>query len=465
MKRKWWVISLSFIIYHLSFSPAGAQRKWTLDECMDYAVAHNTEIRHLLHEQQRHQINFQSSKDARLPRFNGDVGGYIGTLHHSGDGNRFNANESLLNMGLTGIVPLYTGNRLSSQIKASKYSLMAASEDIRSAEKNIRVQVAAAYLQLLYNKGEASIVRQQQEVSQLLLKRASSLFDKGKRPESDVAEAVAMVSRDEALLIAAEGDIALAMLDLKMLLNLPDSVDFDICEPTDTIDSLSPSHLLTLSPPHLLTFSPLTSHPAVLSANYNILQAEQGVKAARSGYFPTLSLIGELGTFWVNLDAKASRSGQIPLVTPWGPFGNLNYYFSYETEWKRKNFLYSFVGLKLSVPIFNAFETRARIRTAKVNLEDAKLAYDDARQRINKDIRQAWQGAVTAYKRYEAEVKAEESGALAYRYALKRYDAGMMTLFELSQIRQQWFTASENALRMKYESLIRKRILDIQVYE
>jgi outer membrane protein len=152
-------------------------------------------------------------------------------------------------------------------------------------------------------------------------------------------------------------------------------------------------------------------------------------------------------------------------VTPWGPFGNLNYYFSYETEWKRKNFLYSFVGLKLSVPIFNAFETRARIRTAKVNLEDAKLAYDDARQRVNKDIRQAWQGAVTAYKRYEAEVKAEESGALAYRYALKRYDAGMMTLFELSQIRQQWFTASENALRMKYESLIRKRILDIQVHE
>ena len=96
-----------------------AQRQWTLDECMDYAIAHNTEIRHLKHEQQLQQINFQSSKDARLPRFNGDMGGYIGTLHHLGDGNRFNANESLLNMGLTGMVPLYTGNRLSSQIKAN----------------------------------------------------------------------------------------------------------------------------------------------------------------------------------------------------------------------------------------------------------------------------------------------------------------------------------------------------------
>ena len=76
-------------------------------------------------------------------------------------------------------------------------------------------------------------------------------------------------------------------------------------------------------------------------------------------------------------------------------------------------------------------------------------------------ISQAWQGTVTAHKRYEAEIKAEESSALAYRYVLKRYDAGMATLFDLNQSRQQWFTASENALRMKFEFLIRKKILDI----
>ena len=94
-------------------------------------------------------------------------------------------------------------------------------------------------------------------------------------------------------------------------------------------------------------------------------------------------------------------------------------------------------------------------------MEDAKLAHDDALQRIQKDISQAWQGTVTAHKRYEAEIKAEESSALAYRYVLKRYDAGMATLFDLNQSRQQWFTASENALRMKFEFLIRKKILDI----
>ena len=274
-----------------------------------------------------------------------------------------------------------------------------------------------------------------------------------------------MVSRDEALLTAAEGEVAMAKLDLQLLLNLPDSVDFDICELADSLSHLSPptSHLSTLTSQlsslnHQLSTS--TFHPAVQSANYSILQAEQGVKMARSGYFPTLSLVGELGTSWTNLDGKISHSGQIPL-TSLGIAKNLSYKFNYEPEWKRKNFLYSFVGLRLSIPVFNAFETRARIRTAKVNLEDAKLAYDDAQQQVRKEIRQAWQSAVTAQKRYEAEAKSEEANALSYRYALKRYDAGMATLFDLSQSHQQWFAASENTLRQKYEYIIRKKILEI----
>lgn len=459
-------ISLLFIIYLIPFCPTEAQRLWTLDECMDYAIEHNMEMRHLQNEQHRREINAQASKDARLPRINGDIGGYVGTLHHKGDGtpiigrydtstNRFDANVSLLNMGLSGIVPLYTGNRLSSQIKADKYSLLAAKEDVRSAEKDLRIQVAAAYLQVLYNKGEEKIAKERLEVSQLLLERARSLFGRGKRPESDTVEAAAIVSRDEALLTAAEGDFTLSKLDLKQLLNMPDSIEFEVYEPTDSVDviQIHSNDYYTQTSPH---------HPAVQSAHYGILQAEQGVNIARSGYYPTLSLFGEFSTNWVNLDTEASRSGQVPLLIPWGQLGSLNYNLSGESSWKRKNFLFGVVGLKLSIPIFNAFETKARIRTAKINLEDAKLAHDDALLRIQKDISQAWQGAVTARKRYEAEIKAEESSALAYRYVLKRYDAGMATLFDLSQSRQQWFTASENALRMKFEYLIRKKILDIE---
>ena len=433
---------------------------------MDYALAHNTQMKHLQNEQRRREVKAQASKDARLPQFTGDMGGALSAIHYSGNANstannlgtadnRFDANGLLLSMGLSGAVPLYTGKRLSSQLKADKYAMMAAVEDVRTAQKNLRIQVAAAYLQVLYNKGEEKIAQQRLEVSQLLLKRARSLFDKGGRPESDVVEATAMVSRDEALLTAAEGETALSELDLKQLLNLPDTVVFAISELTD--DALHDSLAIINYP-----LPAADSHSAVQSANYGILQAAQVVQSARSGYYPTLSLVGQLGTLWANLNTDMRHSGQIHLQQPLENLGAFDYTITDEAEWKRNSFLYGMVGLKLTVPVFNAFQTRARIRTAKASLEDAKLAYDDARQRVRKDLSQAWLMAVTAHKRYKSEVKAEQSGALAYQYALKRYNAGMATLFDLSQSRQQWFTTQENALRMKYEYLIRKRILYIQ---
>ncbi|MBR3078985.1 MAG: TolC family protein [Prevotella sp.] len=452
MKHKKMIMAMLLALLPLSVM---AQRQWTLDECMDYAIGHNTDIMHLQNKQRRREIDAQASKDARLPRFSGDIDGYLGKIHHSSNGNRFDAKEVLLSMGVIGYMPLYTGNRLSSQIKASRYSVLAAAEDVLSAEKNIKVQVAAAYLQVLYNKGEVSIARGRQAVAQQLLQQARLLYEKGKRPESDVVEATAMVSRDEALLVAAESDVAMATLDLRLLMNLPDTVAFDVSQSTDTMNAVP------ALPPEALYTQTVARHPALQSARYGILQAEQGVTIARSGYYPTLSIAGALGTNWVNLDTKASSPDGTTFQTPLENLLKLNF----DTDWKWKNFLFGYVGLRLSIPIFNAFETRARIRTAKVHLEDARLAHNDARQRINKDIRQAWQAALTASRRYEAEIRSEESSALAYRYAQKRYDAGMATLFDLNQIRQQWFTASENALRMKYEYLIRKRILDIQASE
>jgi outer membrane protein len=119
------------------------------------------------------------------------------------------------------------------------------------------------------------------------------------------------------------------------------------------------------------------------------------------------------------------------------------------------------VGLKLSIPVFNAFDTRNKIRRAKASLMDTRLVMDDRKLQLRKNIEQAYYNALTAQKKYAAETKSETANSISYKYAEKKYESGRSTIFDLNQSRQMWFTASENALRAKYEFLIRKKILDI----
>ena len=178
-----------------------------------------------------------------------------------------------------------------------------------------------------------------------------------------------------------------------------------------------------------------------MSANYTIQKAQQDVKVARSGYYPSLSLRASFRDYYYGLFDGGNPGFKTQL----------------------KDSYQAMIGLKLSIPIFNAFDTRNKIRRAKVGLKDAKVMLDENKLQLRKNIEQAYFNALTAQKKYAAEVKSESANSLSYKYVEKRYDSGRSTIFELNQSRQKWFAASENALRAKYEYLIRKKILDIYV--
>ena len=408
---------------------------WTLNDCLAYALEHNTDIAKRINECQRREVQWQSSKDARLPVVSSNIEEDINTGTFTGTGIPMKANLAFTLFEMSASMPLYTGSRLTSQIRSDKFSLLAAKEDLQDAMKNLKVNVASYYLQVLYNKGEIDIARKRLEVSYKMLNRAKSLYDKGKCPESDVAEAEATATRDESLLTTAEADYTMALLTLTQLLNLPATEAFEVCEPDG-------EYLSQQLPSFNEVYSKVeNTYPSVKSADYTIHKAQQDVKVARSGYYPTLSLGASFRDYYYGL----FDGGNPGLGT------------------QLKDSYQAMVGLKLSIPIFNAFDTRNKIRRAKIGLMNAKVVLDDKKLQLRKNIEQAYFNALTAQKKYAAEVKAESANSLSYKYVEKRYDSGRSTIFDLNQSRQMWFSASENALRAKYEFLIRKKILDIYV--
>ena len=119
------------------------------------------------------------------------------------------------------------------------------------------------------------------------------------------------------------------------------------------------------------------------------------------------------------------------------------------------------VGLHFNVPIFNHFQTRDNIRKAKMQLLNSQLALDDSRQRLRKDIDQAYYDALNARDKYLSAQKSQEASQLSYRYESDKYEAGRSTSYDLTQATQRLRKAQENAVQAKYEFIIRQMVLDI----
>lgn len=418
----------------LGIQPSFAQKTWTLEECMAYAQAHNTEIAQRMNELNMRDTGLQLSKDSRLPLINAELGQTVNSGTNTSLGTPMKADMALTSLGASFSMPLFTGGRISSQINSDVFSVHAATADLKSAEKNLRINIACYYLQVLYAKAQRKIAERKLEVSQSTKQRALSLFNHGKCPESEVAEAEALLSRDEADLVTADGDLVIARLNLAHLMNIPEVESFDVTELDE--QKYQDSDLVS---PAVLYGQIESNYPTIQSAYYGIKKAEQDVKIAKSALLPTISLVGSFQDMFYGM-FKGDTPG----------FWN-----------QAKNNYQTAVGLKLTYKLFDANDAKHRVKMAKIAVNNAEVYAQETKLQLRKDIQQAYYNATIAQKKYIAEQKTEASNNISYTYMVKSYDAGRSTIFELNQSKQQMFASSQNALRAKYEYMIRKIILDI----
>ncbi|MBP5317454.1 MAG: TolC family protein, partial [Bacteroidales bacterium] len=117
------------------------------------------------------------------------------------------------------------------------------------------------------------------------------------------------------------------------------------------------------------------------------------------------------------------------------------------------------LGFKLAVPILN-LPARSQITRAKIAFNDAQVSLDESRKELSKQLREAYYQTITARERYNSAVKAESAAQEAYNYQTRMYDVGRSTTYDLDQSRLKWFAASEEAVRSKYEYILRNKILN-----
>jgi len=428
----------SIVLLFASITVSYAQRQWTLDECIAYAIEHNINIQQRELDIKKRQVKLEASSNAWLP----EVSAHLGEQFSFGNYNSTtgsltsptvadNNDLAYTTGGISATMNLFDGFKTSSQKRADRFSLDAATANLEKARKDIGIQIAIHYLECLCSKSMVEVANSQLEVSQKLCQRAAVLVEEGKRPLSDLKDVEASVASDEYSLAKAKGDLTLALTNLAQMLNLPTPDDFDVAPLEET----------SAAPASLDYDGIIERWPSIVAAKSSIEANKAQVDVARSGYYPTLSFEGYVKTYYVNM---------FHTNIGWGGFGK-QFFDSNLNE---------VVGLHLNIPIFNRFQTRSNIRTAKLNLMDQQLALDDARQNLRTEIHRAYTNTKVALDKLTAAQKAVDAAAVSVSYEQDRYDAGRSSVFDLINAQQKHLNSQQDAVQAKYEYLIRQRILN-----
>ena len=323
---------------------ASTAQSMNLDQCIDYAIEHNLDVRGRRISAYQSELEVTEAKDRFLP----NLSGYASQSFNFGrgltsDNTYANRNTSSFSLGAQLSLPIFQGLRAIRQLKYSKTALSAAKESTEAAKDNVTLNVITQYLQALYTREMLVVAQQSLDVSRGELARRRELLEAGKIAELDIYEASAQVSSDELRVVNARNDSTIAMLDLAQLLNYPADAPFDI-------EPLGENELPILSPETVYA-NALANNHTIRASRLSVDAAEQSVSVARSGYIPTLSFNAGLGSNYYKTSGFNNES-----------FG----------QQMRHNFSQS-LGFSLSVPIFDGFSTRNSVRRARVQAVSAAL--------------------------------------------------------------------------------------------
>lgn len=412
---------------------------WSLRRCIDHAIEHNLSVKQMANtaEQNRNQLN--TAKWARLPNLNGSVSqgwnwGRTQTAVKNDDTGNYSTeyidmNSHSTSFSLSTNVPLFTGLSLPNQYQLARLNLEASLADLEKAKEDIALQVTSAYMQVLFNRELTLVARQQVELSREQSERLARLCQTGKAAPSEAAEAEAQLAQDRLSAVQADNNYQLSVLELSQLLELPTPEGFEP-EAPDTALSFGP-----LTPPDEIYRTALQIKPAIQAAELRLEGSRKNIRIAQSGYYPQLNLGAGLST---------------------------NYYSTIERTFRQQmNDNYGkYIGISLSVPIFNRLEVRNRVRNARLQQIGYSLELDERKKTLYKEIQQAWYNARASETQYQSSTAAVKASDSSFALTQKKFTNGQATFLEYNEARLKRLKALSDQLKAKYEYLFRTKILN-----
>lgn len=432
---------LTALLLLLSVVSITAQmRKWTLEECVTYAVENNLTIEQFRLDLENAQIDKSDAIGNLLPTFNGQIN------FQSNTGLSFNpATQEPVNItqltssgSVTSFVNLFDGLQNYKQIQRAKLNAIANQYRLDNLVDDIRLNVALNYLNVLSNKESLKVFQAQYAVTEQDLKRTRELVESGVSPRGDLLEIEATAATQEQQIVNGQNQVLISRINLAQLLQITDYENFDIA---DEEFDVPPSDILDNSP-KVIFDKAMTFRNDIKFSKSGVDLAEKDLEISKAAVFPTL------GAF-VNYNTRYSDQFFDPFSGELIPFK--------DQLWINDGISF---GAQLNIPVFNGFSTRNGIQRSQISLEKARLQLEQDKLALETNVNQAYVDVQNTAKTYEASQKTLEARRLAYDYAKERFNVGIMNAFDFSQAQSRVDNAEAEVIRSKYDYIFRIKVLE-----
>jgi len=417
-----------------------AQEAWTLEQCIRYAYENNIQLKQWQLDVLRAENDLLQSKLNLLPSLNASTG-FQSSKGKVLDQQTFTIVSGKTVNTLTGnissSVSLFRGLEKKNTIDRNLYSLLASRENVEKWKNELSINIALYYLQIVLAQELLAVVENQLNLTMLQVNRTSALVDAGSVPEGDLFEIQSQAARDELQIVTARNTLEMSRLNLAQLLDLEARTNFQVVIPD--FSNLAISDLLSSADDVFATAE--TILPQIKAAEYDLKSAEKQLAITRGYRSPTLSLQGSYGS-------RYSSTARHPIEEVY-PF------------WEQiKDGVNSYVGLQMSIPVFNGWQINTTIKNAKLNVQNYQYQLQLSKNILYKEIQLAYADAVAALKQYVAATKAVTSIEEAFKYTRQKYEVGLMNFVDYSAAQTRLEAAQSDMLQAKFEYIFKTKVLD-----
>lgn len=407
-------------------------KKWSLKECIDYAILHNIDVKHSQNQIKSLKVERNTLKSSFLPDLN------VGASQRFSFGRALNQKNTYEDSNIQNSsfsasteIPLFTGFKTRASISRNKFDILAAEANKELIENDLSLNVTSHYFQILLNKEVYRIAQEQIRLTKEQEIRTQILIENGKAPQSQLYDVKAQLADDELAATEAGNSLRLSFLDLMQLMEWKNDEYFDV-------DSLEGNRVaIEFATPENIYGLALNCMPQIKQAYYSLQSKVKGIKVARAGYYPKLSFGAAINTDYYYADGVMNQSFRQQL----------------------KNNMQKSIYFTLNIPLFDRFSTRNEVRMARLEMDNARLSLEKEKRNLYKEIEKAYMDAIAAFEKYESTTKAVAANEEAHRYALEKYAAGKSAVYEYNEIKMKLADALSQQSQAKYTYLLKQRIL------